>query len=222
MEQMPTINGRVDEAWLDGVLRENAIRSANHAELTPEFGAVCIRFTDAVMCNENFGFKNFDKITKAEVCSIVYLHVCNQASRYMPSQCTKPSNWIYTLVKNKMIQAVNEVLKSDQVSEAVAIVVGRDTLTRMDGIDRNAPANRVLSEKIDALQDFRLNRNVKENLFTQAWRESWFRRDGRTVLQRARRHNRLQALKVAEQVHFSESERDEISKMIQERRNGRN
>jgi len=221
MEQLPTINGRVDEAWLDGVLRENALRSSRHAELTPEFGAVCIRFTDAVLNDGKMDFCKLDKLTKAEVCSIVYLHVCRQAAKYDPKSCSKPSNWVYTLVKNRMINAVNEVLNSDEVSKAVAAVVGRDALDRMDGIARNAPANRVLSERNDALREFCLNRGVKETLFTQAWRDSWFRRDGKTVLQRAKHHRRLQAVKVSGQVSLSDSDREELKKLIEERRNGR-
>ena len=221
MEQLPTINGRVDEAWLDRVLRENALRSARNAELTPEFGSVCIRFTDAVMNDGSMNFCRLDKLTKAEVCSIVYLHVCRKVAKYDAKSCAKPSNWVYTLVKNRMINAVNEVLNSDEVSKAVAVVVGREALDRMDGIDRNAPANRVISERNDALREFCLNRGVKETLFTQAWRDSWFRRDGKTVLQRARHHNRLQAVKVSGQVALSDSDREELKKLIEERRNGR-
>lgn len=219
--QMPTINGRVDETWLDGVLRENATRAVKHAELTPEFGQVCIRFTDAVMNDGNFGFCHFDKITKAEVCSIVYLHLCNSANKYKPDECDNPSNWLYTVVKNRVIDAFKEVSKNYEVSASVAVVVGLETLSKLEGIDCKAPINKVISEKYEALQNFKLNKNVKDSLFAQAWRDSWYRRDNATVLQRARRHNRLQAARAASQTVLSEEERNELKRIIEERRNGR-
>jgi hypothetical protein len=214
-------NGKVSESWLDRVLRENARRAANGLALTPEFGAVCIRFTDAVLCNEKYGFKRLDKVSKAEVCSRVYMYLCSKADKYDRTSCENPSNWVFTLAKNSMISAVADVMKSDRVSEIVSAVIGADHITS-ENFENRAPAfQRALSEKIDALPDFVLNNRTKETIFGQVWRESWFRRDGKTVLQRARRHNRLQALKVAGQVQFSDSERDELKKMIEDHRNGR-
>lgn len=220
--QMPTVNGRVDEAWLDSVLRENAARAAKHMVLTPEYGRICIYFTDVVMNDGELGFCRLDKLTKAEACSLVYMYVCKKADKYDHSKCSEPSNWIYTLVKNEMIHAVKKVLRTDEISEAIALVVGSETISRLDGIDRNAPIKKVISDKFEALRDFKFTKDVKEHLFTQTWRESWYRRDGKTVLQRAKRHNRLQAARVAAQVDLSETERDELKKLIEERRNGRN
>lgn len=223
MEKMPIIDGKVDEKWLDAVLRENAIRASSNMALTEDFGAVCLRFTDAVICDDKFGFKNLDKLTKAEACCRVYLHMCENISKYDRAKCDAPSNWLYTVVKHRMIQAVNEFLRSNEVSEAVAAVVGLETIAKMDGLDRNAPAKVFISEKVDALKDFKFDRKTKENIFRQTWRESWFRRDGRTVLNRAKRHKQLQAAKVACQAWIPPgSLRDGLKHLLEERQNGRN
>ena len=222
METMPITDNKVDEKWVDDVLRDNARRAAAHLELTPEFGALCIRFSDAVLCNEDFGFKNLDKVTKAEACCRVYLHMCENIVKYDRDKCSAPSNWLYTVAKNRMSQAVNEIFRGQEVSEAVAVLVGTETLARLDGIDRNAPVKRIMAEKIDALKDFKLDKTAKENLFRQSWRDSWFRRDGLNVLQRAKRHKRMHAAKVALQATIPAELRDGLKKLLEDRRNGRN
>ena len=222
METMPITDNKVDEKWVDAVLQDNARRAAAHLELTPEFGSLCIRFSDAVLCNEDFGFKNLDKVTKAEACCRVYLHMCENIVKYDRDKCSAPSNWLYTVAKNRMSQAVNEIFRGQEVSEAVAVLVGTETLARLDGIDRNAPVKRIMAEKIDALKDFKLDKTAKENLFRQSWRDSWFRRDGLNVLQRAKRHKRMHAAKVALQATIPAELRDGLKKLLEDRRNGRN
>ena len=219
--RIPVTGGKVDESWLGSVLADNAARSIRGDELSPEFGAMCIRFTDVVLCDANLGFKNFDKVTKAEVCSIVYAHLCSQVGKYDPESGTKPSNWVYTVVKNRMIQAVKDVVRSRKVSDIVSAVVGSETLAKMSSIDRNAPANRILSEKVAALAGFQLDRKAKESIFGQVWRDSWFRRDNRTLSQRARKHGRAHAASVARQCSVDDGGRAELLQLLEERKNGR-
>lgn len=221
MEMILENDGKVDEMWLDAVLRENSERMAENKPLTPEFGAVCIRFTDAVMCDAKLNFRKLDKLMKAEVCSKVYLHICKRAGMYRTSPDSKPSNWLITVVKNRMIQAVGEILRSEKISDIVSAVVGSETLAKMSGIDRNSSANRILSERVAALADFQLDRKTKESIFGQVWRNSWFRRDNLTVAERSRKHGRAHAVRVASQSSVSESGRKELLKILEERKNGR-
>lgn len=222
METMPIIENKVDEKWVDAVLRDNARRAEAHLALTPEFGALCIRFSDAVLCNEKYGFKNLDKVTKAEACCRVYLHMCEKIATYDSSKCEAPSNWLYTVAKNRMSQAVNEIFRGQEVSEAVAVLVGTETLSRLEGIDRNAPVKRIMAEKIEALKDFKLDKRAKECLFRQSWRGNWFKRDGLDVLERAKRHRRMHAAKVAVQASIPEAVRTGLVKLLEDRKNGRN
>lgn len=222
METMPITGNKVDEHWVDAVLRENARRSAAHLPLTPEFGALCIRFTDAVLCDDQFGYKTLDKLTKAEVCSLVYLHMCIKVSKYNPEKCTAPSNWLYTMAKNRISGAVDEIFRGREVSDAVAVLVGTETLSRLDGIDRNAPVQRIMAEKIDALKDFKLDKRAKDAIFRNSWREAPYQRDGLTVLQRAKRHKRMHAAKMAVQMGIPESLRSGLKQLLEGRRNGRN
>lgn len=222
METMPIIENKVDEKWIDTILRENARRAEAHLALTPEFGALCIRFSDAVLCDEKFGFKNLDKLTKAEACCRVYLHMCENISKYDGDKCDAPSNWLYTVAKNRMSQAVNEIFRNQEVSEAVAVLVGTETISRLEGIDRNAPVKRIMAEKIDALKDFKLDKRAKESLFRQSWRGNWFKRDGRNILTRAVRHHQMHAAKVALQASIPEPVRNGLLKLLEDRKNGRN
>ena len=222
METMPIIENKVDEKWVDAVLRENARRAEAHLALTPEFGALCIRFSDAVLCNEKYGFKNLDKVTKAEACCRVYLHMCEKIATYESSKCEAPSNWLYTVAKNRMSRAVNEIFRGQEVSEAVAVLVGTETLSRLEGIDRNAPVKRIMAEKIEALKDFKLDKRAKECLFKQSWRGNWYMRDGRDILTRAKRHRQMHAAKVAVQASIPPAVRTGLMKLLEDRKNGRN
>lgn len=221
MDAVPVVDGRADEKWLDSVLKENALLKKRNKPLTTEFGEVCIRFTDAVLCDARLGFKKFDKLTKAEVCSRVYLHICNNVTKYRSGTTEKPSNWLITIAKNRMIQVVGELLRSEVVSDAVAAVVGSEMLAKMSGIARNAPANRVLSDRVAALAGFQFNRKTKETIFGQVWRDSWYRRDGLTVADRAKKHGRVNAARVAMQCAVHGSVSDELLKLLKDRRNGR-
>lgn len=222
METMPISDNKIDEKWVDAVLRDNARRAAEHLALTPEFGALCIRFSDAVLYNEEFGFKNLDKLTKAEACCRVYLHMCENIVKYDREKCKAPSNWLYTVAKNRMSQAVCEIFRGQEVSEAVAVLVGTETLSKLEGIDRNAPVKRIMAEKIDALKDFKLDKRAKECLFKQSWRGNWYRRDGRDILTRAKRHRQMHAARVAVQASIPEAVRDGLKKLLEDRKNGRN
>lgn len=214
-------NGKVDEAWLDGILTENARLASSHKQLTPEFGACCIRFVDTVICNPNYGYVRLDKLTKAEVCSKVYLHLCKNISRYDPTKKQKPSAWMITVSKNAVTNFVRDVLQSRAVSDIVAIVVGADTLTRLDGIDRNAPQNQILAERIGILSDFRLDNAAKLKIFGHVWRDCPFMRDGRSLVERARIHKIRQAASIANQSDLDSDQRSELLKMIEDRKNGR-
>lgn len=214
-------NGKVDESWLDGVLTENSSKTRNREQLTPEFGACCIRFVDSVICNPNYGYVRLDKLTKAEVCSKVYLHLCKAVARYDTAKKQKPSSWMITVAKNAISNCVRDVIQSREVSDIVALVVGADTLTKLDGIDRNAPQNQMLAERVGILSEFRLNNAAKANIFGHVWRDCWFLRDGKTLVERARRHKELQSSRIAKQADIGSEQRQELLKLLEERKNGR-
>ena len=223
METMPVIGNKVDEKWLDAVLRENSRRYKEHLPLTEEFGAVCIRFTDAIIYGDDYGFKSFDKLSIAEACSRVYAHLCANIWKYNPESCTAPSNWIYTLAKHRLIQALNEIVRTGEISDTIAAIVGNNIISKIDNLDPHSPLKEYISQKFDALQNMKFNKKIRENIFRQTWRESWFRRDGLNILQRARRHRRLQAGRIALQAFKpSEAVRIGLKHLLEERQNGRN
>ena len=213
-------DGKVDEAWLDGVLTENARKASAREQLTPEFGACCIRFVDSVICNPAYGYVRLDKLTKAEVCSKVYLHLCRKVACYDTVRKQKASAWMITVAKNAISNCVRDVIQSRAVSDIVAMVVGADTLTKLDGIDRNAPANQMLAERIGVLSDFRLDTAAKEKIFGHVWRDCWHLRDGKSLVERARRHKALQSARIASQSRLDNGQRSELLKMVEEHRNG--
>ncbi|MCQ2096784.1 MAG: hypothetical protein MJY87_02435 [Fibrobacter sp.] len=214
-------DGRVDEAWLDVVLTDNARRARCGEQLSPEFGACCIRFVDSVICNPDYGYVRLDRLTKAEVCSRVYLHLCRNVARYNPSKRRKASAWIITVAKNAISNCVRDVIQSNAVSEIVSMVVGAEALSRLDGIDRNAPQGRLLSERIAALADFRLDANAKERILGHAMRNCGPKRDGRSLVERARVHRSMQAARMADQARLDRRQGGELLKLIEERKNGR-
>lgn len=223
METMPVKEGKVDEKWLDAVLRENALRASSHLPLTEEFGAVCVRFTDAVIYDNEYGFKSFDKLTLAEACSRVYAHLCARVVKYRPESCRAPSNWIYTVAKHRLIQALEEIVSTGEISDTISAIVGSEIIASINGIDPNSPLKDYMSQKMDALHDMKFNKKMRERIFKQTWRESWYRRDGLNIVQRARRHRNLQAARVAVQSFVpSGAVRDGLVKLLEDRKNGRN
>ena len=71
-------------------------------------------------------------------------------------------------------------------------------------------------------KDFKLDKRAKECLFRQSWRGNWFKRDGLDVVQRAKRHRRMHAAKVAVQASIPEAVRTGLMKLLEDRKNGRN
>lgn len=214
-------SGKVDEVWLDAVLRDNSERVAQKKQLSQEFGKVCVRFVDAVLCNPNFGYVRLDKLTKMEVCSRVYLHLCKKVTMYSSGKSQKASSWMFTVVKNAIHNAVRQVIKEDEVSDIVAMVVGSETLNKLDGIDRSAPLNQMLSERMNVMSDYILNNSLKESIWGHASSECRFFRDGRSLVDRARKHKELQAFRMASQMELSDGQREEIKKLLEERKNGK-
>lgn len=94
-------------------------------------------------------------------------------------------------------------------------------MTRLDGIDRNAPQNQILAERIGILSDFRLDNAAKLKIFGHVWRDCPFMRDGRSLVERARIHKIRQAASIANQSDLDSDQRSELLKMIEDRKNGR-
>jgi len=214
--------GRVDEEWLDKVFCENRQNAIDGIPLTEDFGATCIRFVDVIMCDPNKGFCKLDKLTKAEACSRVYLHLCDKIKKYKQGMTVKPSNWFYTMSLHALISAIRNIYRDDVTSDIVALVVGNEAIAKIDGIDRNAPSHKVFCERMAALSEFRLNANTKERIFGQVWNDSMYRRDGLNLVRRARQHNKTHAMSTARQMSISNDVADGIMDLLKERNNGRN
>lgn len=220
IESIKMTENRVDEKWLGDVLADNAARALSHNPLTDELGAACIRFVDSVINDRKYNYWRFDKAIKAEICSCAYAKICSKIGNYEAGK-GKPSNWLYTMAKNVVSDAADIAVAEERNSEIVQIVIGNEILTKLDGIDTNAPMNQVLNERITALSDFRLNGVAKERIFRQSMYLMPSLRNKKSLVRRARNHNKMSALKVAENaLCLTAKQNNELSKLLEARHHG--